>query len=141
MLDPTFIKIFSLCNLNIFFYLFSVHFLLSSRMYAYMARVVHLLVSEVHVIYRWNEIWGNPLVGWWSQWICHDVTRLTAGYWLTTSKWCPETTSFVRHMPLVKIKVNIRQDKVFKNEPSKICGTQPLKNLKEYGLLIGNPNY
>ena len=26
-------------------------------------------------------------------------------------------------------------DKVFKNGPSKICGTQPLKNLKGYGLL------
>ena len=26
-------------------------------------------------------------------------------------------------------------DKVFKNGPSKICGRQPLKNLKGYGLL------
>ena len=26
-------------------------------------------------------------------------------------------------------------DKVFKNEPSKICGRQSLKNLKSYGLL------
>ena len=26
-------------------------------------------------------------------------------------------------------------DKVFKNGPIKICGRQPLKNLKEYGLL------
>ena len=26
-------------------------------------------------------------------------------------------------------------EKVFKNGPSKICGRQPLKNLKEYGLL------
>ena len=26
-------------------------------------------------------------------------------------------------------------DKVFKNGPSNICGTQALKNLKEYGLL------
>ena len=26
-------------------------------------------------------------------------------------------------------------DKVLKNEPSKICGRQSLKNLKEYGLL------
>ena len=26
-------------------------------------------------------------------------------------------------------------DKVFKNGPSKICGRQPLKNLKVYGLL------
>ena len=26
-------------------------------------------------------------------------------------------------------------DKVFKNEPSKICGRQPFKNLKWYGLL------
>ena len=26
-------------------------------------------------------------------------------------------------------------DKVFKNEPSKICGRQPLKNLKGYGVL------
>ena len=28
-------------------------------------------------------------------------------------------------------------DKVFKNGPSKICGRQPLKNLKRYGLLTG----
>ena len=27
--------------------------------------------------------------------------------------------------------------KVFKNGPSKICGRQPLKNLKRYGLLKG----
>ena len=27
------------------------------------------------------------------------------------------------------------RDKVFKNEPSKTCGRQPLKNLKRYGLL------
>ena len=26
-------------------------------------------------------------------------------------------------------------DKVFKNGPSKVCGRQPLKNLKGYGLL------
>ena len=26
-------------------------------------------------------------------------------------------------------------DKVFKNEPGKICGREPLKNLKGYGLL------
>ena len=26
-------------------------------------------------------------------------------------------------------------DKIFKNGPIKICGRQPLKNLKEYGLL------
>ena len=29
-------------------------------------------------------------------------------------------------------------DKVFKNRPSKICGRQPLKNLKGYGLLKQN---
>ena len=29
-------------------------------------------------------------------------------------------------------------DKVFKNEPSKICGRQPLKNLKLYGLLYAD---
>ena len=29
-----------------------------------------------------------------------------------------------------------RRDKVFKNGPSKICGRQPLKNLKGYGLLL-----
>ena len=28
-------------------------------------------------------------------------------------------------------------DKVFKNGPSKICGKQPLKNLKGYGLPKG----
>ena len=32
-----------------------------------------------------------------------------------------------------KIKID-KWDKVFKNGPSKICGRQPLKNLKEYGL-------
>ena len=29
----------------------------------------------------------------------------------------------------------MKWDKVFKNGPSKICGRQPLKSLKEYGLL------
>ena len=29
----------------------------------------------------------------------------------------------------------IISDKVFKNGPSKICGRQPLKNMKGYGLL------
>ena len=28
-----------------------------------------------------------------------------------------------------------RMDQVFENGPSKICERQPLKNLKEYGLL------
>ena len=41
---------------------------------------------------------------------------------------------------MVKIKIMSKiyyniWDEVFKNEPSKICGRQPLKNLKEYGLL------
>ena len=27
------------------------------------------------------------------------------------------------------------RDKIFKNGPSRICGRQPLKNLKDYGLL------
>ena len=30
-------------------------------------------------------------------------------------------------------------DKVFKNGPSKICGSQPLKNLRGYGLLLYIP--
>ena len=29
----------------------------------------------------------------------------------------------------------LMRDEVFKNGPSKICGRQPLKNLKVYGLL------
>ena len=33
------------------------------------------------------------------------------------------------------LSANIIWDKVFKNGPSKICGGQPLKNLKGYGLL------
>ena len=33
-------------------------------------------------------------------------------------------------------KVSIIWDKVFKNGPSKICGRQPLKSLKGYGLLM-----
>ena len=32
-------------------------------------------------------------------------------------------------------------DKVFKNGPSKICGRQPLKNLKGYGLLADHIIY
>ena len=43
-----------------------------------------------------------------------------------------------RHLHFDKIEltdVNIISDKVFKNGPSKICGRQPLKNLKGYGLL------
>ena len=31
-------------------------------------------------------------------------------------------------------------DKVFKNGPSEICGRQPLKNLKGYGLLKADHN-
>ena len=30
-------------------------------------------------------------------------------------------------------RVTLSLDKVFKNGPSKICGRQSLKNLKEYG--------
>ena len=30
----------------------------------------------------------------------------------------------------------MRWEKVFKNAPSKICGRQPLKNFKGYGLQI-----
>ena len=37
-----------------------------------------------------------------------------------------------------KLKLNLNMnniwDKVFKNAPSKICGREPLKNSKEYGL-------
>ena len=33
------------------------------------------------------------------------------------------------------LKVSLIWDKVFKNGPSKVCGRQPLKNLKGYGLL------
>ena len=43
-----------------------------------------------------------------------------------------------RHLHFDNIEltdVNIISDKVFKNGPSKICGRQPLKNLKGYGLL------
>ena len=32
-------------------------------------------------------------------------------------------------------------DKVFKSGPSKICGRQPLKNVKGYGLLNGFLRY
>ena len=34
------------------------------------------------------------------------------------------------------VKVKVIWDKVFKNGQSKICGRQPLKNLKRYGMLI-----
>ena len=33
------------------------------------------------------------------------------------------------------IVIDIKREKVFKNGPSKICGRQPLKNLKGYDLL------
>ena len=32
-------------------------------------------------------------------------------------------------------KVSLKWDRVFKNRPSKICGRQPSKNFKGYGLL------
>ena len=32
------------------------------------------------------------------------------------------------------LKFHAKWDQVFKNGPSKICGRQPLKNLKWYGL-------
>ena len=36
---------------------------------------------------------------------------------------------------LIRVKLWIKWDKVFMSGPSKICGRQPLKNLKDYGLL------
>ena len=43
-----------------------------------------------------------------------------------------------QNMPLeitdTKNRMGVIWVKVFKNRPSKICGRQPLKNLKEYGL-------
>ena len=46
---------------------------------------------------------------------------------------------FANLIPFFQIQVykfgTIIRDKVFKNGPSKICGRQPLKNLKGYGLL------
>ena len=38
-------------------------------------------------------------------------------------------------MKLVANSLNFIWDKVFKNGPGKICGRQPLKNLKGHGLL------
>ena len=38
-------------------------------------------------------------------------------------------------MKALKTLLTNRWDKVFKGESSKICGTQPLKNLKGYGLI------
>ena len=44
-------------------------------------------------------------------------------------------------MPLtIKFSRRIIWNKVFKNGPSKICGRQPLKNLKGYGLLKETPS-
>ena len=37
--------------------------------------------------------------------------------------------------PRLSTILNIKWDKVFKNGPSKICGRQPLKNVRQYGLL------
>ena len=37
-------------------------------------------------------------------------------------------------------KSSVIWDKVFKGEPSKTCGRQPLKNLKGYGLLDHIPS-
>ena len=36
---------------------------------------------------------------------------------------------------ITSIDKNVLWNQVFKHEPSKICGRQPLKSLKEYGLL------
>ena len=45
----------------------------------------------------------------------------------------------VLNTPLTYLKcMKVLWDKVFKNGPSKICGRQPLKNLKRYGLLEEN---
>ena len=40
----------------------------------------------------------------------------------------------VKNIPQPKTEIS-KWDKVFKGGPSKICGRQPLKNLKGYGLL------
>ena len=40
--------------------------------------------------------------------------------------------------PITSFRLISIWDKVFKNGPSEICGRQPLKNLKLYGLLKGD---
>ena len=42
---------------------------------------------------------------------------------------------FCNKRSIIDIRLGSKWDKVFKNGPSKICGRQPLKNLKWYGLL------
>ena len=43
--------------------------------------------------------------------------------------------SIIGRYEQVSFKADINLDKAFKNGPSKICGKQPLKILKRYGLL------
>ena len=47
-----------------------------------------------------------------------------------------KTWFLIKNKSLSKLRDNI-WDKVFKNGPSKICGRQPIKNLKEYSLVRG----
>ena len=48
-----------------------------------------------------------------------------------SSNYCPVSAFMKKRQPYPTIK----WDKVFKNRPSKICGRQPLKNLKGYGTI------
>ena len=67
----------------------------------------------------------KPCIAWKNQLLSHGGTVQTC---LTTKKafWPRESNSWCKWV------------KLFKNEPSKICRRQPLKNLKWYGLLHPN---
>ena len=53
-------------------------------------------------------------------------------------KLLPKVTKIGKWQVITESRGLTIWDKVFKNEPGKISGRQPLKNLKGYGLLKGD---
>ena len=65
------------------------------------------------------------------------VLQIRTGITPKHEEMVPSTviTSMARlHYSQFNRQLSIIWDKVFKNGPSKICGRQPLKNLKRYGV-------
>ena len=64
--------------------------------------------------------------------VLHNTFTLRVQIWRWFLKYMPNNYSIFKTIPT---HLQFIWDKVFKNEPSKICGRQPFKNLKGYGLL------
>ena len=64
-----------------------------------------------------------------------QVKDLQLSYKISHKKVYLKQIIYVLVVNYFRKNLHHRWNKVFKNGPSKICGRQPLKNLKGYGLL------